>query len=216
MKKIVTLIIFIILYFLLKNNIPYWYILIYPIRIFVTFLHEFSHAFFALATGWTVESLRINPDWSWLAVTGWWIRDIIVAGWYIWSALFGWILLFLSSRFPSSGKFLILVIISLMIFSGIFLFANITSSILLFLFAVWLYYFKKFFPKSIELLFQCIWIMSLLYIIEDFNVWPSWDLEDFSWLFPIFIWKYVWLAVVIIIFWFFIKISYLPKNNNIK
>ena len=36
--------------------------LFYPVRIFVTFLHEFGHAFGALITGGAVEYIRIDPN----------------------------------------------------------------------------------------------------------------------------------------------------------
>jgi len=88
LNNISILLIFVIFYFLLKNVIPYGEYIIYPINLFVTFLHEFWHAFFAIITGGSVLEVQINNDGSWVATTsgGW--RSIVLMGGYIWSATF--------------------------------------------------------------------------------------------------------------------------------
>jgi hypothetical protein len=54
----------IIAYFLLKYFLPFGHYVIYPINLFVTFLHEFGHAFFALVTGGNVLEVQVNSDGS--------------------------------------------------------------------------------------------------------------------------------------------------------
>src|SRR4051812_21861850 len=49
--------------------IPYTEYLVYPIRLFVTFIHETSHALVALITGGAVQSLTIASDGSGLTYT---------------------------------------------------------------------------------------------------------------------------------------------------
>src|SRR5216117_1028662 len=44
--------------------IPYAEYLVYPVRLFVTFIHESSHALVALLTGGSVQSLTIASDGS--------------------------------------------------------------------------------------------------------------------------------------------------------
>jgi hypothetical protein len=44
--------------------IPYADYLVYPIRLFVTFIHESSHAIIALLTGGSVQSMTIAADGS--------------------------------------------------------------------------------------------------------------------------------------------------------
>jgi hypothetical protein len=44
--------------------IPYAEYIVYPIRLFVTFIHESSHAIVALVTGGSVQSLTISSDGS--------------------------------------------------------------------------------------------------------------------------------------------------------
>jgi hypothetical protein len=50
------------------------------------------------------------------------------------------------------------------------------------------------------LILQFLGITTLLYIIEDFNVWPSSDLEKFTEIFmivPQFMWMIIWLVLVL-------------------
>src|SRR5436309_12289369 len=44
--------------------IPYAEYLVYPIRLFVTFIHESGHAIVAVLTGGAVQSLTISADGS--------------------------------------------------------------------------------------------------------------------------------------------------------
>jgi len=48
--------------------IPYADYLVYPIRLFVTFVHEGSHVLAALLTGGSIESLTVSPDTSGLVM----------------------------------------------------------------------------------------------------------------------------------------------------
>ncbi len=50
------------------SNVPYGYVLLYPFKIFATWVHESCHALLMLATGAGVDRLQIFPDTSGLAV----------------------------------------------------------------------------------------------------------------------------------------------------
>ncbi|MDQ7022372.1 MAG: M50 family metallopeptidase [Candidatus Gracilibacteria bacterium] len=98
-NKIPTLITLVIIYFLLKNYIPYGNYIVYPINILVTLLHEFGHSFFALITGGSVKGVEINADGSGFAITAVQrIRDLVLAGGYIGSAIFGNILIYIGFK----------------------------------------------------------------------------------------------------------------------
>lgn len=201
------LIISIIFYFLLKYFIPYWDCIIYPINLLVTFLHEFWHAFFAIITWWNVKSIQINSNWSWFAITLWWISSIILIWWYIWSAIFWNILLYTWFKKKKIAKKIIYFLAWLMIFSWIIWFNSIFSSLLLFfLSGILIFLSRKTNYDSVIL--QFLWLTSLLYVIEDFNVWPSSDISKFADLFifiPEFVWMIIWLIIVIIISCFNLK-----------
>lgn len=213
-KKIVTLIVLIITYFLLKYYIPYWNYIIYPINLIVTFLHEFWHAFWTLITWWSVESITINTDWSWLTWSRWWWMSIILLWWYVWSAIFWNILLYIwftsdknnIKKYKLSEK-IIYFLAWLMIFTSIFWYETLLSSIILLVIAlIFIILVKKI--NFDALILQFLWVTSILFILEDFSVWPSSDLAKFSDIFvivPQIVWMYIWLIIVIVITWINLK-----------
>ena len=206
-KKQSILIILVLFYFFLKYTIPWGNYIIYPINLIVTFLHEFWHSFFAIITWWSVKSIEINSDWSWYAVTSWWIRSIVLMWWYIWSAIFWNMLLYIWYKKEKYSKSIIYLLSGLMTITWIFLFNSIFSSIILFIISALLFFIAKK-TKFNSIVLQFLWVASILFIIEDFNVWPWSDLEKFSDIFiiiPTFLWMYIWLIIVLVITWFNLK-----------
>ena len=200
-NKFLILLGLIVVYILLKKYIPYWHYIVYPINLLVTFLHEFGHATWALITWWSVSSIEINSDWSWLAWTSWWWRSIVLMGWYIWSAIFWNILLYIWLKKEKLSEIVIYFLAWFMVFTAVIWFSGIISSIILFLIAGVLVIFAKKTDFDSYIL-SFLWVASLVYIIEDFNGWPSSDLAKFSELFiivPQFVWMYVWLLLVLFI-----------------
>lgn len=200
-NNLLIIISFIILYYLLKNYIPYWNYAVYPINLLVTFLHELGHALWAIITWWWVKSIEINSDGSGYAVTSWWWRPIVLMWWYIGSAIFWNILLWIAFKKKSLVKNTIYILSWLMIFTAIFWYNSIFSSLILFLIA-WFFIYITNKTKLDKFLLRFLWIASLLYIIEDFNSWPSSDLAKFTDLFliiPQVVWMYIWLLLVIFI-----------------
>lgn len=89
--------------------------LVYPLRLFVTYVHEASHALAALITGGVVEGFTISPNGSGLAVTAGGSRAFILPAGYLGAALFGSMLFFLSNRIPRWVRGLSLLIGGFMI-----------------------------------------------------------------------------------------------------
>src|SRR5205809_8064410 len=89
--------------------IPYAEYLVYPIRLFVTFIHESSHALVALVTGGSVQSLTISADGSGVVYSSGasLIGTLFTssAG-YLGTTAFGVLLLYLMRRNVSSNKVL--------------------------------------------------------------------------------------------------------------
>lgn len=81
--------------------IPFADYLVYPIRLFVTFIHEGSHALASLLTGGSVQSLTVSSDGSGVvqALTGNWLSVLVTssAG-YLGTTAFGVALLVLIRR----------------------------------------------------------------------------------------------------------------------
>ncbi len=205
--KILTLIVLVIIYILLKHYIPYWYIITYPINLIVTFMHEFWHAFFALITDWEVKWLIVRSNWSGVTTTVWGIRDLVVAGWYLGSAIFGNILLYIWFKKEKLSQNIIYFLSWLMIFVAIFWFQSIITTLILFILAWGLFVLARY-TKYNSFILQFLWISSIIYIIEDFNVWPSSDLKAFSGILPEIVWMYVWLGIVILMTWYNLRLIF--------
>lgn len=89
--------------------IPYADYLVYPIRLFVTFIHESSHALVAFLTGGAVQSLTIASDGSgvvYSAPSGFFGAILTSSAGYLGTTAFGVLLLFLMRRSFSSHKIL--------------------------------------------------------------------------------------------------------------
>lgn len=80
---------------------PYAEYLVYPVRLFVTFIHEGSHVMASLITGGSVQSLTVSPDGSGVvqSLTGSWLSVLITssAG-YLGAVAYGMLLLVLIRR----------------------------------------------------------------------------------------------------------------------
>ena len=74
--------------------------LIYPLRLFVTFTHEAGHVLAALITGGQVQGFTVSPNGSGLAVTSGGNSALILPAGYLGAALFGSFLFFLGNRAP--------------------------------------------------------------------------------------------------------------------
>ncbi len=191
----------------LKYFVPFGKTVLYPINLLVTFLHEFGHAIGAIITGGGVNYIRVNPDGSGLteSVGGW--RSIILMGGYIGSAVFGNILLYLGTRSRQTARITLIVLAALMIFSGIWWFNSLYSTIFLILFSGALIVIANYSNFQSEVLFF-LGLASVVRIVEDFNVGPSSDLEQYAKTIPIMPaswWMYVWLVIVLIICFYNIR-----------
>jgi hypothetical protein len=74
---------------LIAWNLPALDFLMYPLRLFVTLVHEAGHGLAALATGGEVRSLQVMADGSGLATTAGGARALILPAGYLGAALFG-------------------------------------------------------------------------------------------------------------------------------
>lgn len=89
--------------------LPYTGILTYPIRLFVTFIHEGSHVLAALLTGGSVQSLTIGADGSGMVYSvpsGWLGALITSSAGYLGSTAFGVLLLLLIRKAVSARNVL--------------------------------------------------------------------------------------------------------------
>ncbi|MCU4174400.1 M50 family metallopeptidase [Carboxylicivirga sp. N1Y90] len=213
-KKLLILILTVILYWVLKNYIPYGNMVLYPLTLLVTFFHETGHAFFAVITGGSVHGIQINNDGSGYALIAGGISLLVIPGGYIGSALWGNLLLFVALHKDRYSKFVLYLITFVLIFSAIVWFSSIGTSLLLFAFAALCYWLSRLNANVQTNTLLVIGAISLVYILMDFNGGPSSDLNKFTQLIPIFpsfIWALIWLAIVAYITYLNLKIIWRKK-----
>ncbi len=93
----------------------------YPVRLFVTFVHEAGHALAALLSGGQVLGFEVSPDGSGMATTAGGSKSLILPAGYLGAALFGALLFLLCSRAPSITRGLSLLLgISLIVLSVLY------------------------------------------------------------------------------------------------
>ena len=70
-------------------QVPGFDFLLYPIRLFVTFIHETGHAVAALITFGEVLSITVDPDTSGLTWSRGGFRPLVISAGYLGSSFFG-------------------------------------------------------------------------------------------------------------------------------
>lgn len=199
------IIIFSAIYFLLNNpgTMVQWkvfQVILYPIRTFVIFLHEFGHAFGALITGGSVDSIEIHNRGG-TAWTSGGNRAVVIMGGYIGSAFFGNLLFYIGARKPEWVKISIGLIIFTMLITAFLWYRTLFTTGLLCAFAAGLFLigFKTKFGRDILMFLG---LASVLYIIQNFRIGPASDLAAFErevGFLSAKIWMYIWLIISLVI-----------------
>ncbi len=170
---------------------------LYPVTLFVTFLHEFGHALGGIFTGAAVEGMRINPDGSGYTVTRGGSAGIILMGGYLGSAVLGNLLLYIGAHKRSLTQMTLNGLSIAMAFAGIVWFESIESTVILFLFAGALFFVANRTNWDQDVL-MFLGIAAVFYILQDFNVGPKSDLAMYQQvvgIFPTTVWMYIWLGI---------------------
>ena len=101
-------------------NLPQLGFLLYPFRLFVTYIHESGHGTAALLTGGRFGGFEIFANGAGQASTTGGSRLLILPAGYLGAALFGAILFYLNNRFHRSRFLAIVLGIGLIIYSILF------------------------------------------------------------------------------------------------
>ena len=209
-SKLFLVIVTAIVYWVLYSYVPYGMFLLLPVNLFVTFLHEFGHASFALITGGDVHEVYIQANGAGYAVTagGW--RPLILMGGYIGSALLGNLLLYVGLYKPKISIAATYVMIALLVFTALWWYSSLFTSVLLIAFGALLFWMTRKSKVNISRWLVVIGTASIIYIIMDYNSGPSSDLAKFTEIVPVFpkaVWAIVWLVIVVFITWRALKKS---------
>jgi len=105
-------------------NVPALDFIVYPLRLFVTYVHEAGHSAMALLTGGEVVSFVVNSDGSGVARTAGGSRALILPAGYLGAAFFGATLFYLSNtvRRPRTIALVVgaILIVFTLMYSGVF------------------------------------------------------------------------------------------------
>ncbi len=88
-------------------QVPWLNLLVYPFRLFGTFVHELSHGMAAILTGGQFHRFAVETDLSGVAWSAGGVRVIVSSAGYIGSAIAGGVLILLYQRLLSSRVLLI-------------------------------------------------------------------------------------------------------------
>ncbi|MFN8448139.1 MAG: M50 family metallopeptidase [Anaerolineae bacterium] len=81
-------------------NIPQLDFILYPVRLFVTFVHEAGHGLAAILTGGHFENFRVDPNTAGVALTSGGARWLVLPAGYLGAALFGALLFYITNTVP--------------------------------------------------------------------------------------------------------------------
>lgn len=179
------------------------HLVLYPITLLVTFLHEFGHAMGAILTGGSVEGMQINPDGSGYTVSSGGSPAVVLMGGYLGSALLGNMLFWIGVKHQAMTQSALIALAAVMALAGIIWFESFESTAILFVFATSLFFIARKTDWDQDVLIF-LGIAAVLYIIQDFNVGPQSDLvmyEQVVGIFPSQVWMYIWLAFAGLFFW---------------
>ncbi len=118
-RRLLILIAALVLVFILWN-IPQLDFVLYPFRLFVTYVHEAGHGTAALLTGGRFLGFEIFANGAGQAITAGGSRLLILPAGYLGAALFGAILFYLNNRFHYSRALSVVLGVGLVIFSVLF------------------------------------------------------------------------------------------------
>lgn len=100
LSLLMTSLAMVIVYILWNAHWPIFDVILYPLRLFVTYIHEAGHSLAALLTGGEIRGFLVSADGSGLATTagGW--RWVILPAGYLGAAAFGSLLFYAINRYP--------------------------------------------------------------------------------------------------------------------
>lgn len=189
--------------------------IVYPVKLFVVFLHEVSHGIAAILTGGTIEKIVIDKEVGGQAITIGGSRFVILSSGYLGSLIFGGTILVLSSK-QKYAKYLSLCIAVLMLVITIGFVRNLFGLIfgLLFVASLLFTYFKLS-ANINRILLRSLGFASCIYVFLDirediftlrYTRSDAVALAELTWI-PSYIWGALWMIISFCCVVFFLALS---------
>ena len=198
-------------------------VLMYPLKLFVVFMHEVSHGLAAIATGGEIVKIEVNQYQGGMALTKGGSRFWTLTAGYLGSLLWGGIILLLAARTHLDKGISVLIGIGMIVIS-IGFGSDIFTYIFGIGFGVVLILFGIFLPEVVnDWMLRIIGVTSCLYAILDIKS----DVLDRSHLqsdarmlseeigvFSTEVWGILWIFIAIVLTISFIYISGKPTSST--
>ncbi len=194
------------------------YKILYPINLLVTFLHEFGHALGAIITGGSVMEINVSQSGAGFTRTRGGNLPIILMGGYLGSALFGNLLFLIGAKSPKLSNPVLGILGAIMIFTAIYWYNSMFTSGFLIIFSLFLFLIVVKTTWASEVL-MFLGLASIIYIIQDFNVGPSSDLNKYAEemvILPMQAWMYIWLGVVLILCYYNLQLVFKGEFDHLE
>lgn len=200
--------------------IPFAWIILYPFKLFATFIHEFGHAIVAVLTGAHVSDLRIFLDGSGYTKYAGGIHLLIIPSGYLTSTIIGAILLMIAfGESEKIAKGTLLAINLIMVLSIIFFIRDFLTIIILILFICGVSYVViKASNKICSYLLGFLAMQCCFYSLYNINVLFNLSLksccctdavmmQNITFI-PAPIWAILWALISFVVFGFVMKLIY--------
>lgn len=103
--------------------------ILYPFRLFVTYIHEAGHGTAAILTGGELRSFEVFTNGSGVAYTVGGLRALVIPAGYLGTALFGAVVFYLTNRLRTPRSISVILGVVLILFSVLFGRSSITAFI---------------------------------------------------------------------------------------
>ncbi len=189
--------------------------LVYPIKLFVVFLHELSHGIAAVVTGGKIVKVEISYLIGGACYTSGGNQFIIASAGYLGSIILGGVLLVQASR-SKHTKLIGLILALIVIAVTLFYIRNSFGLIFGFSFGIALLLLSFFLPSVIlEWILKFIGIVSCFYVLIDIKEdlftteYRGSDTDALQALtgIPALAWAALWILLAVIAFFYFIRKS---------
>jgi hypothetical protein len=197
--------------------LPYADVIVYPLRIFVTFIHETAHALAALATGGGVDRIEIASNGSGLTYTRGGLSLMIASAGYLGTVLYGGLLLIMSkqakhAKLALGGTTALVALVTLVLVKPILSFGFLSGVVLTVGLAAALYFATvrvvHFFVSflGVQSCLNALFDLKTLFLLSAHTNTPTdaMNLERMT-LIPAIVWALTWVGISFVILFFALR-----------
>ena len=141
---------------------------VYPLKIFVVFLHELSHAFAGMLTGGHVERITLNAEQGGATYTRGGNAFLTLSAGYLGSLMWGLLLLLAAQSRPTRARFVMSALACVLLFATVMLVRSVFGFVFGLVFGlVLLTASRRLPPQGVRVMLTVLGLTSALYAVLD-------------------------------------------------